>query len=172
MRTDSAPATAHSGRIGPGPPLGGWPGSREIVLLAVPSCGANALARAVAPARLRVAITLDCLGLPALLECRRPVGRDAEGGDVTYTRDRQTARDVCGVRLPPTHMLSKSVHAFKTWSGERTLLTWCEIPVDLRAGGLQTMETITCSGCGQNSYQDALRWARAVYGRAARQMTS
>lgn len=89
---------------------------------------------------------------------------------MTYLRDRQTARDVCGVRLPPAHTLSQSVHAFKGWTGERTLMTWCEIPVDLREGGLQTMETITCSGCGQNSYQDALRWARNTFKSAARQV--
>jgi hypothetical protein len=83
----------------------------------------------------------------------------------SYARDRQTARDICGVRLPPTHTLSKSVHAFRTWTGERTLLTWCEIPIDMAAGGVQTTETITCSGCGEASYQDALRWARTAFGR-------
>lgn len=77
-------------------------------------------------------------------------------------RDTETARTVAGVRLPPAHILSKSVHAFKTWTDERTLQTWCDIPVSLAEGGLQTQETITCLACGQASFQDTQSWIRQI----------
>jgi hypothetical protein len=69
-----------------------------------------------------------------------------------YQRDRETARSACGVRLSPNHVLSRSVHAFRTWTGERALETWCGIPVDLTAGGARTSETITCQACPQASW--------------------
>jgi hypothetical protein len=70
----------------------------------------------------------------------------------THQRDTATVRSTCGVRLSPDHILSTSVHSFKTWTGERTLVTWCGIPVDLARGGIQTTETITCVTCAEASW--------------------
>ncbi len=74
----------------------------------------------------------------------------------TYARDIQTRRTVGGVRLSPQHILSKSVHAFRMWTDDRALVTWCGIPVDLADGGVQTTELISCQGCPEASWK-ALR---------------
>jgi hypothetical protein len=77
-----------------------------------------------------------------------------------YVRDRETARTAAGVRLSPQHILSKSVHAFKTFTGDSTLQTWCDIPADLKDGASQTRETITCQACAQASFQNTQQWLR------------
>lgn len=74
----------------------------------------------------------------------------------TYERDVATRRTLAGVRLSPSHILSKSVHAHRTWTGPTTMVTWCEIEVDLSDGARQTPDLISCLGCAQRSY-DALR---------------
>jgi hypothetical protein len=70
----------------------------------------------------------------------------------THKRDADTVRSACGVRLSPDHILSKSVHSFRTWTADRELVTWCSIPVDLAHGGIQTTETITCVTCAEASW--------------------
>lgn len=74
----------------------------------------------------------------------------------TYERNKQTARTAAGVRLNPDHWASRTVHAFREWTGESTLTTWCGIDVDLAAGGRHTTDLIGCVQCSQASY-DALR---------------
>lgn len=71
-------------------------------------------------------------------------------------------RDTCGVRIRPGHWASQSVHAFKSWTGERTLSTWCELDADLADGAVKTTETITCSACAEVSFRDMWRWVRDI----------
>lgn len=70
-----------------------------------------------------------------------------------YNRSRETARTAAGVRLPPSHTLSMSVHAFHRWTGEHELVTWCGIAVSVEDGARITTDTITCLGCPQASLQ-------------------
>lgn len=80
----------------------------------------------------------------------------------TYTRDRDTARNVAGVYLNPRHPLSTSVHAFHHWTGDRILATWCGVPVDLTEGGAQTTDTINCLACAEASFQSEQSWIRQI----------
>lgn len=68
-----------------------------------------------------------------------------------HTRDRETARKVGGVLVAPGHWAAATVHAFRQWTGEKTLATWCGVDVDLSQGGAQTTDTITCVSCAQAS---------------------
>ena len=68
-----------------------------------------------------------------------------------YRRDHETAKVSSGVRVNPTHWASISVHAFHRSTGEKTLVTWCGIEVDLSAGGAHTTDIITCLACGEAS---------------------
>lgn len=70
-----------------------------------------------------------------------------------YHRDRETQRKVGAVRVNPQHWASINVHAFRTWTGEHSLSTWCGIEIDLADGARQTTDTITCSGCAEASWQ-------------------
>jgi hypothetical protein len=77
---------------------------------------------------------------------------------VTYIRDRQTARDVCGVRLPLSHALSKSVHAHRTWLSDSVALTWCGIEADMSDGASQTTDLISCLSCSEGSWKAFRSW--------------
>lgn len=68
-----------------------------------------------------------------------------------HSRSRETARKAGGLRLPPTHTLSASVHAFRRWTGEDTLATWCGIETGVEAGARLTTDLITCLGCPEAS---------------------
>lgn len=75
-------------------------------------------------------------------------------------RDHQTAKTTAGVRVVPGHWGSVSVHAFRTWTGEATLTTWCGLEVDLSAGGAHTTDLISCLQCSQASFD-------AIWGKGA-----
>jgi hypothetical protein len=68
-----------------------------------------------------------------------------------YRRDRETARKIAGVMVAPGHWAARTVHAFRRWIDDKTLVTWCGISVDLTNGGAQTMNLITCVQCPQAS---------------------
>jgi hypothetical protein len=80
----------------------------------------------------------------------------------TTARDAATAAAVAGVYLNPTHGGSRTVHAFRTWTGERTLETWCAIAAGLADGAHQTTDVISCVQCAEASYQDMLAWVRPI----------
>lgn len=69
----------------------------------------------------------------------------------TYQRDRETVRASCGVRLAPLDGASASVHAFRTWTGEATVVTWCGIEADLGDQSRLTKDLVSCVPCGQAS---------------------
>ena len=71
----------------------------------------------------------------------------------THARDRETVRKACGVRVNPEHWASAMVHAFRTWTGEHELETWCGLAVDLSDGGTLTSDLITCLQCPSASLQ-------------------
>jgi hypothetical protein len=71
-------------------------------------------------------------------------------------RDKDTASKIAGVYVSPLHWAARQVHAFRTWTGERTLVTWCGLAVDLSAEARQTADLISCLSCGQASW-DALK---------------
>jgi hypothetical protein len=60
---------------------------------------------------------------------------------------------MAGVRVRPGHWASFTVHAFRRWTGEQVLVTWCDLTVDLREGGALTTNTISCQGCAEASWQ-------------------
>lgn len=77
-------------------------------------------------------------------------------------RDAKTARETAGVRLPPGHPMSISVHAFRRFVGPTSVETWCGIeadlvrnhaasPADPTTGARMTTDTITCLACPQAS---------------------
>jgi hypothetical protein len=70
----------------------------------------------------------------------------------TYERNKQTARTAAGVRVKDGHWASKTVHAFREWTGESDLTTWCGLDVDLSDGGRHTTDIITCLQCGEASW--------------------
>lgn len=70
-----------------------------------------------------------------------------------YVRALETARKIAGVRTNPEHWANAMVHAFRIWTGESTLLTWCGIEVDLTDKGRQTTDLISCLQCGQGSWR-------------------
>lgn len=76
---------------------------------------------------------------------------------VVMDRDHQTVRTACGVRMQPTHWANRTVHSFRTWTGEHMLVTWCGLDADLESGARQTTDTITCLACGQASWEVARR---------------
>lgn len=80
----------------------------------------------------------------------------------SYARDKETARTVAGVYVNPLHPLSKLVHAFRTWTGDRTLETWCEVSVNLTEGGAQTTDRINCQQCSEASFQATQRMLRGT----------
>ena len=69
----------------------------------------------------------------------------------TYQRDNETVRASCGVRIAPGHGASASVHAFRTWTGEATLATWCGLDVDLGDQSRLTKDLVSCRQCAQAS---------------------
>lgn len=70
---------------------------------------------------------------------------------MSYRRDKETAASVAGVRLSPTHILSKSVHAHRTWLSDSVALTWCGIEADMSKGAKQTTDLISCLSCPEAS---------------------
>ena len=68
-----------------------------------------------------------------------------------YERDMATSRKVSGVRVKAGHWASNTVHAFRRWTGETELETWCGIAVNLADGGAHTRDHITCLQCPQGS---------------------
>ena len=75
-------------------------------------------------------------------------------------RNKDTVRTVAGVRTDPSHWANTPIHSFRTWTGDRTLVTWCGIPIDLAAGAFQTTDTVTCLQCGEASFQATQRMLR------------
>lgn len=65
-------------------------------------------------------------------------------------RNRETKNGACGVRIPPVWPHGR-VHAFRCWTGEKTLVTWCGEVADLQDGAEQTRALITCRPCGDAS---------------------
>lgn len=70
----------------------------------------------------------------------------------TYRRDRETTRSVAGVRTNPGHWAAQQVHAFRTWTDDRALVTWCGLDADLANGAYQTTDLISCQTCAQASW--------------------
>ncbi|MCC7369676.1 MAG: hypothetical protein IT306_14700 [Chloroflexi bacterium] len=70
-----------------------------------------------------------------------------------YERDQKTSRTVSGVWVKAGHWASSTVHAFRRWTGETELVTWCGISVNLADGGAHTRDHITCLQCPQASLQ-------------------
>lgn len=71
-------------------------------------------------------------------------------------RDRQVARTTGGVYVKAGHWASRTVHSFHRYTGETTLLTWCDLTVDLSEGGALTTDLIGCLQCSEASWR-ALR---------------
>lgn len=68
-----------------------------------------------------------------------------------YERDMATSRKVSGVRVKAGHWASSTVHAFRRWTGETELETWCGLSVNLADGGAHTRDCVTCLQCPQAS---------------------
>ena len=79
-----------------------------------------------------------------------------------YQRDCETRREVGGVRTNPSHWANISVHAFRHWLGESTLITHCDIEIDVARDGRQTTDLISCLQCGQASWLATQEWVRAI----------
>lgn len=67
--------------------------------------------------------------------------------------DRVTARSTAGVRVSPGHWASRMVHAFRRWAGGDTVLTWCDVTVNVRTTGALTTDRIDCQQCSEASWQ-------------------
>lgn len=66
-------------------------------------------------------------------------------------RNRETVRGACGVRVNPEHWASVNVHAFRRWTGDSTVMTWCGLTADSSDGARLTTDLISCSACAQAS---------------------
>lgn len=70
---------------------------------------------------------------------------------IATARDHKTSQTVSGVYLKAGHWAASTVHAFRHWTGETTLKTWCGIEANLADGARHTTEIINCVQCGQAS---------------------
>lgn len=70
-----------------------------------------------------------------------------------YERNLKTSRTVSGVLVKAGHWASATVHAFRRWTGETELETWCGLSVNLADGGAHTRDHVTCLQCPQASIQ-------------------
>lgn len=81
---------------------------------------------------------------------------------VSYTRDRETARTLAGIRLDPIDLSRGSVHLFETWIGETMAVTACGEEADFNERARQTRDTISCSACAEASWRAAQAWIRQI----------
>jgi hypothetical protein len=71
-----------------------------------------------------------------------------------HKRDRATARTAAGIRLNAAqHWATRSVHAFRRWTGETTAETWCGQQADFGAADRQTIDLISCLSCSEASWR-------------------
>lgn len=72
-------------------------------------------------------------------------------------RDHEAVRTSGGVYVNPTHWASRSVHAFRRWTGPTTVVVWCGLTVDLSQAARLTSDLISCLQCSESSWQDVQR---------------
>lgn len=69
---------------------------------------------------------------------------------IATERDQKTSATKSGVRVPPIWPGAR-VHAFYCWTGETTLITWCNLEANLADGAEQTTAFVNCRDCARAS---------------------